>query len=59
MSVRDWLELFRLVRDLGLEVVLPIIRAIHSGDETTAQALSSTAAGRAAYEASKKAGHAQ
>jgi hypothetical protein len=57
----NWLVLLKLVRDIGLEVVLPIIRAVHKGDETSAQeklsqAMTARASGRAAYDASKSVG---
>ncbi len=62
-----WLELFRLVRDIGVDVVLPLIRTIHAegwdvpasnrkdAEQKLRDALNARAAGRAAYDAGKQA----
>jgi hypothetical protein len=56
-----WFQVINLIRKIGVDVILPLVREIHANDEEAAKqrlndALTAQAAGRAANEAAKNAG---
>jgi hypothetical protein len=50
-----WLELLRLVRAIGIDVVVPVVRDVKATRER--EALQGYAAGRSAHDAASAAGH--
>jgi len=60
--VSAWIELLKLVGQIGVDVVLPIVRALSTRDNAKIKAavdaaLEGYAAGAAAHDASEHAGH--
>ena len=59
--IQGWVQVIKLVRKIGVDVILPLVQDIHDVNEESAkdrlsQALTARASGRAAYDASKNAG---